>query len=112
MELFIERDYARRTANFWIKKEYDFGRQQFYHFNGEHIVVTTIEGVELSTNLKPFISVPMEFADNLIKAIADHANSAGIKTEKRDFVEGELAATKKHLEDLQKAYNKLLETVK
>lgn len=108
MELHIENDYGRGLIKFWLI-ENNLGRQKLYNYDGERILESVTESFAPTTiDTKAFLELPMSFGHDLIKLIANYANSNGIKTEKKDFTEGELMATKKHLEDMQKAFNKLL----
>lgn len=107
MELVIQEDFGTNQIKFWLKDD-DGYKRIMYGYDGEFVTETIREPTTVDI-AKPFLSVPWNFADKFIKAVAEYADKTGVKTEKRDFIEGELIATKRHLEDLQKAFNTLLD---
>ena len=64
-----------------------------------------------SSDLKPFLSIPIALSNALFKAMAEHLESKGIKTKDANLIEGKLLATEKHLEDMREFSKKLLEVV-
>lgn len=109
MKLFLEENYAEDIVRFWIKKETKNGTDKFIGFDKGKLTEYNLDGPTCVTgiNMKPFLELRKGLADDFIRLIAEHAQSKGIRTEKQDSLEGELKATKEHLETLKKITFKL-----
>ena len=59
--------------------------------------------------LKPFLSLPVLFANKLFRAMAEYLANTSIKTKDENLIEGKLQATEKHLEDMREFAKKFLD---
>jgi len=113
IRIIVNQKYDSMKVEVWVIQ--NDGIDQFnisQHFeNG--LVFTKIEELQLldSDSLKPFLELPMIFADGLFKAISEYNSSKGIQTKDQNLLEGKLGATEKHLEDMREMSKKLLEAV-
>lgn len=103
LKVHIEERYDKHSIDVWVM-EPGYNGEIFYNINNEMrwIEETVVpKGQVPSATLKPFMSIPVTFGRQLFKAFADYNNKIGIKTKDENLIEGKLAATEKHLEDMR-----------
>lgn len=61
--------------------------------------------------VEPFLSLPEEVFNELLKEFMRHGAEKGIQTENENVVTGKLIATEKHLEDMRTGFGKLLDHI-
>ncbi len=102
IEVFIEEDF-----NMYAKKVYVIENQgsKTIHYNIDkegQLVTTEVGNNPMDNNLKPFMIMPREIGDAILLAFTKALAAQGIRTENEYKIEGELIATKAHLEDIRK----------
>lgn len=108
MEIFIEENFASQTTKFWIRKKESHPHVYIGMDKGQLTEYTINNIAMIESDMKPFLELPYSLAQEFIKLIANYASGKNIKTEQRSFIEGELLATKKHLETMEQINFKLL----
>lgn len=105
-----EINYSTGVVTIWLREK-QAGKQIYYHFDGNYLVQQERKNDCMSmkdSSIKPFLILPEEFANAIIKTFAEFANNSGIAIEHQSKVEGKLEATKKHLLDMQMIVKKVL----
>jgi hypothetical protein len=64
-----------------------------------------------ANQLEPFLELPENFFNELVKAVVNYAFENNVKTENEHLLEGKLKATEKHLEDLRMYFGKALDKI-
>ncbi len=112
LEVNIETRLDSRTINIWVC-ENGVGERHYISYDGEFLVKTTVKDHEFPEDgkVKPFLHLPVVFADRLFKAINEHNSKEGIKTRDQSLIEGKLQATELHLGDSRKHFDKVLDAL-
>lgn len=98
------------TAEIYILDEE--GKDRYViNINSDGFLTQTLLNPNEATKLKPFLELPSSFFDKLVKAMVDYASENNIKTENETLLQGKLVATEKHLEDLRKHFEKVLDKI-
>ena len=67
---------------------------------------TLLEQKRLDPNepqiVEPFLTLPTEFFNELVKSLSTYASENNIKTENENLLQGKLGSTEKHLEDMRR----------
>jgi hypothetical protein len=61
--------------------------------------------------LTPLLEMNWSLAHQFLKAVGDYNSQRGIKNENENLLQGKLAATEKHLDDLRNHFTKVLDKV-
>ena len=109
MEIFIEKHLMRNQAEIYLKEQR--GRYDaFVHYDGENLVLTTIDPTDPTPkDIKPFMVLPMNYLQAIITAFTNEGKKMGISTENENLLKGKLEATELHLNDMRDFSKKLLE---
>jgi len=108
MEIFIEKHLQTNQVEIYLKEQR--GRfDAFVHYDGENLVLNTIDPTDPTVQeIKPFMVLPINYFDAIIKAFTQEGKKMGISTENENLLKGKLEATENHLIDMQKITSKLL----
>lgn len=111
MKLIIERNWENRESRLYLMT--DQGR--------DRVIIGYQDGMLVEQKLNPLNAevvpiIPLlkmhdGFVDEFLKAVTDYTSNMGVKTENENLLIGKLKATEKHLEDLRKNFDKLLDKV-
>ena len=98
----IERDVANHTLSIYFGYEDQDGLRLIMP-EGATVERLVPEGVPIFGNdeYRPIISLPRRLAEPFLKEMARAISGMGVRTEAESKLEGELSATKRHLEDLR-----------
>lgn len=96
--VFIDRRMASGAVCIYLVHESGIGRQNLAVENGETVLTTVKEG----TDIKPFLSLSMYEAEEVLQALASALANEGHRPDSQAKLEGVLEATKYHLEDVRK----------
>ena len=100
-KIVIERNYRMNALEIWIYREGP-GVRIYFNISGDgQILETPLKNSEFGTELKPFLELPLHFAQFLFDGISNYNSQNGNKTENENYLMGKLCATEKHLEDLR-----------
>lgn len=108
MEMYIEHDFRNRSKKVFLYKKGNRSDTFYALRNGELIGTTVDNDYGYPGPIEPFLNLPSEFANDLIRLMVEHCTREGIHTEKESKLEGRLEATKAHLADMQAITKKLL----
>lgn len=109
MELITYHDYPRNRVDVYLREEKG-NESVFTGFDGKHVVITRVNDLDANTDpVQPLLSMPPSMWRRMLPLFVDEATKNGIRTENENHLKGKLEATERHLNDLQKAFNKLLE---
>jgi hypothetical protein len=112
-EIFIEKLHHTRSVKIWMRNELSNGRQSnvCLDSNGRLIETELEQGCAISKELKPFLELPVDIFESLVKGIVKHNDSAGIFTEREDITKGKLEQMKVQLEDTKAVRDKILDVL-
>jgi hypothetical protein len=112
------------TIRFIVINDYETFNKKMYleaYDNGRKVIIGMKDGLLteqiLENNtcspipIKPLLEMPLYLGEDFLKAVANYLSSEGIKTENENLLKGKLDATEKHLEDLRRNFDKLLNKV-
>jgi len=107
-KLFVQQDHFSRNLSLFIEE--DRGEHVYsYSLGPEGIVVETVLDRNEFTPPKPFLSLSGRFGEEFIGLVAEYAASAKINTQTKDFTEGRLEATEKHLASAEATQSRLMD---
>lgn len=111
MELIVETDYSKGSSKLYLKtRQYD--RVVLYGYqNGKMVAQTLDPGIIPERPIIPLLELPHDLGDEFFKAVLNYMSDKGIKTENENLLQGKLSATEKHLEDLRKHFDLVLNKV-
>ena len=110
-QIIIERNYRMNALEIWIFRQSQ-GERIYYNISDKgDIIETVLRDVEFETKLKPFLELPLRFSQFFFDAISNYNSKNGIKTENENLLKGKLEATEKHLEDLRKHFDLLINKI-
>lgn len=98
IKVHIDNAPYRNVANVWIIK-YENKRNYILRWSGKEWICNEFE--EGSYLNEPSISFPYPIATDVFKAMIDAISDQGIKPDAYSVLEGEIKATKYHLEDMR-----------
>lgn len=98
MEINIYEDFATQTVKILFFDMTVRPKRIFNLYTGDVLEVNEGEMIPDSFAMK----VPSHMVDSLFKSLAEHLSERGVKTKNDSLIEGQLDATKYHLEDLRK----------
>lgn len=105
MKITIEKSFANDLVSIFVVEDSHNERKIVtIGKNGKEFM---LNAHERGTKMDPFLEIPTHLFDDLAKAILVYTEENNIKSERQTFFEGELIATKKHLEDSRKIITKL-----
>lgn len=113
MEFIITDDLVRRNVT--IYGFYKIGNHDvIIGFDGKHIVETTIPEAELldENTISPLLKMPRNMFEELVKCLAEYAETRNIKTESKDFNRGKLDVTEAHLSTINSHYEGLTDIIR
>lgn len=111
MELLEEKDYRTMTTRFWLEEKRGDRIRIIGQVKGE-LTSVDINGFEPpSASIDPLLEMPMPFAADFLAAVARFLDEQGIHPESEKLLEGRLMASERHLEDLRKQFDKLLNKI-
>jgi len=110
-EIHIQNDFNTRSVAVWVTKRCVDGSKNISQNRGKLIETLIDPCIVRSSYLKPFLSLPSEFAAHLFKAISDNQHSMGIKTPEENLITGKLQATESHLADMREINKKILDFI-
>jgi DUF1009 family protein len=111
MQVFVEKDWTSRATRFYIQVEK--GNERFIIGQKDGLLIEQhIDPINATAEpIIPLLEMSDRMADDFIKAIVDYASQKGVKTENENLLMGKLSATEKHLEDMRKHFEKVLDKV-
>lgn len=107
MEIKIWDDWLSSTVKIFVIERYkDASSHIKYTENG-------LERIEhpLGGQMHPFIEIPKDIFDVMLKEFMIYGSEKGIQTENENVVTGKLIATEKHLEHSNRNLDKLIDFV-
>jgi hypothetical protein len=112
LQIYINQNFYSNSIEVWVIelqriKQYNISCDE----NGK-LVETEIDEMGVLTindKLKPFLNLPMRFANELFKRLAEYNDKNGVKTVDQNLLEGKLMATEDHLKDMKEMSKKLLD---
>jgi hypothetical protein len=108
MELIINNDYQRNKIDFYIVENNNSFRR-YINFEENLVTSTDVPSYEASkTDLKPFLSLPSQLANDFMNLISEYKSQKGFNTENENLLKGKLIATENHLSDMKNITEKLL----
>ena len=109
LKIFIQRRWDSFATEVWVFETRNNEDLNIY-YDGENLVKTQIKHGEFPDGkiIKPFLILPVPFANALFKAIAEYNTKEGVKTKDENLIEGKLIATEEHLKDMREFSKKLL----
>lgn len=104
IKFYIQQNYGFDRVDIYA---YDEGKGRNYgieleQFKDGDLQVTRRELKEYATDLKPVLRITRQFAKELLPALQAALDDAGIEKPSESTAVGKLAATERHLADLQK----------
>jgi len=111
MKLFVETNWETRATRFYLQD--DEGRLKTLIGIKDGLLIKQELSPLNPTNVPiyPLLEMGDYMAKEFIKAIVDYASGEGIKTENENLLKGKLEATEKHLEDLRRQFDLLLNKI-
>lgn len=100
MKIYIEKKFISQSVSVFAIKEGSHQDSFYYMENGE-LKERTVEHPCGESEIKPLLVLPYKFYEVFEHALIEEANSMNRKTENHHKLEGTLAATIKHLDDLR-----------
>jgi len=107
MELIIEDVYVEMATKIYVKEKRG-SKTIIIGYDGKNLVEQIIPEGE-AKEIKPLLTIPFGMKENLIKAFIDLGAKNHLRTENENLLKGKLEATERHLEDMRKAFDNLLE---
>lgn len=102
MEIRVIDNYMDYTCEIYLVEQDNIRRQTFYAYNDGQILGTQREANCASPEeIKPFLKIPQDLWKQFERAVINNANKLDIKTDNEFKIEGELKATKLHLQDMR-----------
>jgi len=97
----IERNYPNNQYSIWMIRNYP--NPTNISFDGKTLTYTEFNPGDLmsSQNCNPLLRIPADMFDILLQEIIRFNDDRGYKTKDENRLEGELKATKYHLEDMR-----------
>ena len=110
IRVYIQPSMQRAGILIWVQAVTATCGINFNYKDGQ-IIEIEVPDDRITDDLKPFLELPMMFANQLLKGIVEYSNNNGIKTKDQTLIEGKLIATELHLKDMQEFSTKLLDFV-
>lgn len=90
--LHIERNYELDTLKIYWKERQGSSREVWYHYDGEHLVVTEFDKTNAyrPNAIKPFIQMPLAIGDAFLILLSNKVLELGIDSKKQDMQAGKL----------------------
>ncbi len=113
MKIYIQKPliHGAGIVKIWVIEEIGDNRYSI-SFDSESKLLTQSLIIDTSAEEPvPFLELPSEFFNELVKAIVQHASDNNIKAESETLLQGKLSATEKHLEDLRTYFPKVLNKI-
>ena len=111
MEFIFQEDFTTMTVRMYLKTMQG-NRISIIGQKDGLLVEQTLDPMNATTEpLIPLLEMNRHFAIAFLKAVSDYNSGIGIKTENENLLQGKLAATEKHLEDLRSHFTNLLNKV-
>jgi len=101
LKIHIEKDFCSDNVKIYAYEEYPDGRGHYWMDNGKMIGSFAKTGEFNEFANKPMLEFPIKFYEAFEAALIQEADKQNRKTENHHKLEGTLAATVKHLEDLR-----------
>jgi hypothetical protein len=112
MEIIIQDSYQLGAVDIYLQRE-NLGRIEVIGYDGNVLIFQPIPDIPTTDNkIKPLLSIPYHMKDAIIKAFIQEGAKQNLRTDNENLLKGKLEATEKHLADMQKAFNQLLELTK
>lgn len=102
MEVIIENNFSRNCIEIYAFESDGLTRKYLNIDLTGNISVNQIGNEVSSSPQNPMLRIPMQMVPALFKAIADFNLRRGIVSENENLLQGKLAATQNHLEDMRK----------
>jgi len=108
-KVFIQPSFVNNSVDIWVQS-YDPNSFKCFNHTVEkgEVIMTEFNDSERNPDMKPFIHLPRNMSEPFFLAVAEYMGKMNIKPRDQNLIEGELKATKLHLEDMQKIVNKTL----
>jgi hypothetical protein len=111
MRFIVINDYETFNKKMYLET-YDNGRKVIIGMKDGFLTEQILENNTCSPiPIKPLLEMPLYLGEDFLKAVANYLSDEGIKTENENLLKGKLEATEKHLEDLRKHFDKLLNKI-
>ena len=110
MEFIVQEDWQSFNTSFYLR--IDKGdRKTIIGQKDGMLCEFTIDPTSITPpEIKPLLIFNNQMAKDFIKSVVDYASKNGVVTENENLLKGKLLATEKHLEDMRKAFDKLLQS--
>lgn len=111
MKLFVETNWNTRATRFYLEDQQ--GRiKTFIGVKDGALIAQELNPLNpITQEIFPLLEMGDYTAKEFIKAVVDYASNEGIKTENENLLKGKLEATEKHLEDLRRQFDLLLNKI-
>jgi hypothetical protein len=111
MKLYVETNWNSRATRFYLEDQQ--GRvKTFIGVKDGRLIEQQLNPMNaIDEPLFPLLEMGDYMAKEFIKSVVDYASGEGIKTENENLLKGKLEATERHLEDLRRQFDLLLNKI-
>ena len=107
--IFVEKDFMNNSVKIWYEQR-GFRMNEYYNYSDDGVIVTERESTcMMPVGIKPFMTLPIHFYEDFIKAMLQLAEQENIEHPSASFTDGKLQATEKQVENLMTVITKLIE---
>ena len=107
MDFIYHENWPDFSVNIYLSEVRD-GAKFIYGQKDGHIIQQQLNVQEPLQKIEPLLTLNQYLAEHFLKAVADYLSGRDIKTDNEHLLQGKLAATEKHLEDMRQHFTTVL----